>query len=290
MTLTASILIPAFNRAGALRKTLATIVPLCPEDVTILVVDDCSATPDVRLLVSSYEGRVAYARTPTNIGVIGARNFGYRLTSSDIVFHLDDDSYFVDVEFIPRSLAFFSERPRAGVLAFNIRQEPRGLAWASSLAPFEAFSYPGGGCAWRRLAIEAAQPYYPGFWRQGEETEHTLRVYDSGWEVWAMPNQLVAHDESPINRHPRTHKSLASANYLKRVILRAPLRHLPVAAARWLGFTVVHLRSLSLTMLLRELAHKDRGIAATMRDRVPILPATYRRVDAIRLAQKRIMR
>ncbi len=280
-TLTVTIVIPAYNRAEALKRTLAAVTPAVSPAVEVMVVDDCSATAEVEAACALYAGRVRYVRTPRNSGVIGARNYAYGMAEGDIIVNLDDDSHFKSVDILDRSIAEFARNPRLGIIAYNI-ETPAGLGLSADAEPFRCYTYTGCGNAIRRSAMLQAGLLSPYFWRQGEEIEHTLRVYDAGYEAFTYPDMIVEHEESPINRDPRAHTSYHAANYLKRVALLYPMSTIPVGVARWLGFLVKHRKSMSLSQVFRELGRRDRGLAAALRDRRPVSAATFREVQNIK--------
>lgn len=287
--LTATFIIPAYNRADELRRTLKLTAPLASPAVDILVVDDCSSTQDVANVAAEYAGVARYVRTDRNSGVIGARNFAYRLAKGDIIINFDDDSSYASPDTLAVTLAEFARRPRLGVMAYNINTFGR-LTVDPGLETFSSYAYSGGACAYRREALEKAGSLSSLFWRQGEEIEHTLRIYEAGYEVRLHPNLIVNHFESPINRNVRLHLSLTAANHLKRTLLRYPAQRVPIGVARWIGFILRHVRSLSVSEIYRELARKDRGLRATLRHRRPVSDATYLRVNSIKKAEAAIRR
>jgi GT2 family glycosyltransferase len=87
---TVSVIVPTFQRAEALRRTLAALLTLdYPEELLeIIVVDDgsCDSTPAT---VTTFP-RVTYVRQ-SNSGVSVARNRGFWASSSDVLMFVDDD-------------------------------------------------------------------------------------------------------------------------------------------------------------------------------------------------------
>ena len=281
MSLTATIVIPAYERADALDRTLSIVTPLASPAVDILVVDDCSSTPDVAATCARYGDLVQYARTPRNSGVIGARNHAYGLAQGDIVFNLDDDSHFATPEVLAITLDEFEREPRLGLVTYNVR-DARGLALGPEAEPFACYTYSGGASAVRRSVLQRAGALSPLFWRQGEELEHSLRIYDAGFEGKFLPRLIVNHEESLINRDVKKNITLAAANYFKRVILRYPLHQLPMGLLRCFGFIARNLRQLSLGGIASELARSDRGLLAAIRQRRPVRPETFAKLSQIK--------
>jgi GT2 family glycosyltransferase len=276
------ILIPAYERSENLQRTLNVIVGGVESSIDILVVDDCSKGQAIVEACQHYKGRVRYVRTPANLGVIGARNFGIEHLCSDIVLNFDDDSYFESPTIVGDCLTAFRQQPDIGALAFNIHVRDRGDTWNRRLPPFRCRTYTGCGNAWRREAINRVGSFYPGFWRQGEELEHAMRLRDGGYGVLALPSQVVVHEASEIHRNPRLHMSLNAANYLKRIILRVPASELPFALLRWIAFVIRHSGSMSLSQVLLEFRHSERGLRRALQDRNPISTAAYRALEQLK--------
>lgn len=289
MTLTATIVIPAYNRGDALERTLSIVTPLVSSTVDVLVVDDCSPTTIVAATCHRFGNLVRYARTPNNSGVIGARNYAYQLATGDIIFNLDDDSHFATPDVVASTLDEFDRNPQLGVVTYNVR-DPNGLDLEPTTGAFACYTYSGGASAIRRSVLERAGSFCPFFWRQGEEIEHTLRIYDVGYESKFLPHLIVNHEESPINRDVKRHNTLTAANYCKRVVTAYPARDIPIGLLRCFGFILRNVRQLSLAGIAAELSRKDRGIFAVTRHRRPVRVETFRKVLAVKQNELAIRR
>jgi GT2 family glycosyltransferase len=230
-----------------------------------------------------------YARTPHNSGVIGARNYAYQLATGDIIFNLDDDSHFATPDVVASTLDEFDRNPQLGVVTYNVR-DPSGLDLEPTARAFVCYTYSGGASAIRRSVLERAGSLSPFFWRQGEEIEHTLRIYDVGYESKFLPHLIVNHEESPINRDVKRHVTLTAANYYKRVVMAYPARDIPIGLLRCFGFILRNLRQLSVAGIVAELSRKDRGIVAVTRNRRPVRVETFRKVLAIKQNELAIRR
>lgn len=100
-----SVVIPCYNHADVLRRTLDGLVKQTHKPAEIIVVDDAS-TDDPEPVVKSFEGRlnIRYLRLRHNHGAPYARNEGARLTSSPYLLFLD-----ADVELDPQALQMEAE-------------------------------------------------------------------------------------------------------------------------------------------------------------------------------------
>jgi glycosyltransferase involved in cell wall biosynthesis len=87
-----SVIIPTFNRAYCIERTIDSALQQTHRDVEVIVVDDGSTDNTRELIVSRYanEKRVVYTHQK-NTGVAGARNTGFAAAHGDFVALLDSD-------------------------------------------------------------------------------------------------------------------------------------------------------------------------------------------------------
>lgn len=97
---TVSVIIPVFNRAHVLKRTLDGVLKQTFTDFEVLVVDDCSKDDPESVVASFQDSRLRYLRQPVNKGVSAARNRGLREARGPFVAFLDDDD-----EWFPEKLA-----------------------------------------------------------------------------------------------------------------------------------------------------------------------------------------
>ncbi len=83
-----SVVIPTFNRAGAIRDAIESVLDQTLSGVEIIVIDDGS-TDDTKAVVSSYAG-VTYERVEHH-GACAARNRGIELATGEYLLFLDSD-------------------------------------------------------------------------------------------------------------------------------------------------------------------------------------------------------
>ena len=89
-----SIIIPTFNRANVIPRTLDSILSQTHIDWDCIVVDD-SSTDNTVEVISEYaqkDKRISYLTNSRKKGAQGARNTGLYSTSSDWVFFFDSDN------------------------------------------------------------------------------------------------------------------------------------------------------------------------------------------------------
>lgn len=92
-----SIILPTFNRAHLLRRTIASIFNQTYGNFEIVIVDDCS-TDDTREVVASINSsRITYTFLDRNVGPSAARNVGIRVSKGEYVaFQDSDDEWYRD--------------------------------------------------------------------------------------------------------------------------------------------------------------------------------------------------
>ncbi|MAL97651.1 MAG: hypothetical protein CL583_04280 [Alteromonadaceae bacterium] len=97
---TVSVVIPVYNRAHLLKRTLAGVLEQTFDDFEVLVVDDFSSDNPADVVASFEDSRIRYLRQAENRGVAAARNRGLREARAPFIAFLDDDD-----EWFPEKLA-----------------------------------------------------------------------------------------------------------------------------------------------------------------------------------------
>lgn len=113
-----SVIIPTYNRAHLLRRTLDSVRAQTFADFEVLVVDDGS-TDDTEAVVTGYDdARVRYLRQPENRGVSAARNRGLREVRGEFIAFLDSDDEWLPDK-LARQVARFRELPEEVGLVYT---------------------------------------------------------------------------------------------------------------------------------------------------------------------------
>jgi GT2 family glycosyltransferase len=89
VSLRCSVVIPTYNRADCIGRTIASVMAQSLPPDEVIVVDDGS-TDDTAGVVAGFDGRVRYVRQE-NAGVAAARNHGARLAGSEWIAFVDSD-------------------------------------------------------------------------------------------------------------------------------------------------------------------------------------------------------
>ena len=97
MTPLVSVIIPAYNRAGTVDRSLRSVLNQSVHDFEIIVVDDGSSDNTVSVVESFADARIRLLRHDSNLGAGPARNTGMQAAEGDYIAWLDsDDEWFPD--------------------------------------------------------------------------------------------------------------------------------------------------------------------------------------------------
>lgn len=272
-----SVLIPSYLRPDDLEKTLTMTLRQNYPDTEIIVVDDGTPDAAIEKIVVTFPN-VTYIRTPHNIGLIAARNFGALCCSGEFIINLDDDSWLEGDGDIAKIVDFLHTHPDCGVAALNIGLKNRGYLWPADAAPTAQRTYKGCGNVYRRQVIDLVGGYMEEFQRQGEEVERSLRIMDVGYRILSFPAVRVFHAQSAINRNQAKNLAFETANIVRRELIRAPWWLMPVGLARAIRFAARHWRSLDIAVLKSELmGDRVPTISFVIQNRKPVNSWTYLR-------------
>ncbi|QLG29725.1 glycosyltransferase family 2 protein (plasmid) [Halorarum halophilum] len=96
---TVSVIIPTYNRAKPLQRTLDSVLAQTHEDLEAIVVDDASSDETASVMESYDDPRVTFIEHETNKGGSAARNTGIEHATGEYMAFLDSDD-----EWLPRKL------------------------------------------------------------------------------------------------------------------------------------------------------------------------------------------
>ncbi len=124
MTARVDVIIPTFNRATTLPRTLASLHAQTASDWRAIVVDDGSTDGGCADLDACRDSRVTVVRQ-SNAGVSAARNTGLRLSTAPFICFLDADDT-LDPDYIARMTAAAARSSRGAVCGFRY-VDPAGV-------------------------------------------------------------------------------------------------------------------------------------------------------------------
>lgn len=234
-----AVLIPVFNAAAALDRTLES-VDAQEADFDIVVVDDGSRPP-LRLDPGRYRHRLTLLRQERNGGISAALNAGLR-HALDAGYELVARQDAGDLDLpgrLAKQMAFLDRHPEVALVGgwvrqldatgrnlFLLRYPAGGAALRRSMRYGPAFSHPA--CMFRVAALRAVGLYDPGL-ELAEDYELFCRLV-AAFPCANIPEPLIAKLDGPGNvTWDRRFRSRSSR-------LRIQLRHFSAADPHaWLG-------------------------------------------------------
>lgn len=221
-----SVVIPAFNRAELLPKTLDSVWHQTFTDFEIIVVDDGS-TDDTLEYLRSLGGRVRVF-TQANKGPGGARNLAAKHARGDYLAFLDSDDLWFRWT-LKSYEQIITESGRAAFIAgrpFRFRHDEDASRVASSELDFQVFSdYLASGEEWRWWGVSSFIIRRDVFRQVGgftdlhvnaEDADLALRLGDKGRFVQVLGPPTFAYREHDVSAMKNFSASVAGAENLIR--------------------------------------------------------------------------
>lgn len=210
------------NRKAELDRALQSVMT---QDIPleVLVMDDGSEDGTHELVAARYPG-VKLHRSVAHRGLTWQRNLAARLATTEFLISLDDDGVFSTPRVVRQSLADF-DHPRIGAVAipyidcnYNtlLLQAARGAGGIDLTSVFA-----GTAVAFRRAVFQQVGGYRDLYFRQNEETDFALRLFDHGYVIRRGRADPVHHFESSV-RDIRLNAHLCCRNHLLFSWLNVP--------------------------------------------------------------------
>ncbi len=115
-----TVIIPTYNRADKIEKSIRSVLDQTYEDFTLIVVDDCSEDDTGAVVSSISDERIIYHRLAENRGAAGARNEGVKLAQTEyIAFQDSDDMWLPDK--LEKQIEYMDGYPDAGMVYGRMR-------------------------------------------------------------------------------------------------------------------------------------------------------------------------
>ena len=136
-----SVIMPAYNSAGSLERSVGSVKAQTVSDWELLIVDDCSSdgTYDAALALSREDARVRVFSTERNSGPAAARNIALENACGRYAAFLDSDDEWLP-EKLERQIAFMREKSAAFSCTAYDRVDEEGNV-LNRVTPFEKADY-----------------------------------------------------------------------------------------------------------------------------------------------------
>ena len=212
-TSSVSIVILTMNRSSHMRIVLENISlqSLVPEE--IIIIDNHSKEIEQRKnreLAEKY--KADYYLMNENLGVSGGRNFGLKKAKGDIIIEIDDDAEFESIHAIRNARQILKKHKNIGIIAFSILKN-KNMDFRREEFPFfnkmkklnnpltECAWFIGAGHAFRKEIFDKVN-YYNDFYPYGqEEIDLSIRVKDSGYDIFYAKDIKVFHNKTDDARY-----------------------------------------------------------------------------------------
>lgn len=91
-----SVVIPTYNRAGTIKRSIMSVLKQTYKNIEVIVVDDCSTDNTDEIVRKIKDDRVKYYKLKKNSGACVARNFGIEHSHGDFIAFQDSDDEWYD--------------------------------------------------------------------------------------------------------------------------------------------------------------------------------------------------
>ena len=241
-----SIIVPVFNEAPVLQKSISSILNLEYKDYEIIIVNDGS-TDDTKIVAEKFVGfqkgkygkvKVSLINKP-NGGKASALNLGIKVSKAKFALCMDGDSILTPLS-LKMAIRHFVN-PEVGAVAGNVKvlNRKKFLTDLQALEYVEGLNMvrgaqsafrlvnivPGPIGVFRRTAIQSVNYYSSDTF--AEDADLTLRLISQGWKIYYEPNS-ISYTEAPVKlqqllkqRYRWTRGILQSIRKHKKLIVKS---------------------------------------------------------------------
>lgn len=216
------------NRPAELRRALDSLLAQEHVSIDAVVVGNGWDPTGIPEMVKTHH-------LPENLGIPAGRNAGVSQISGEFLCFLDDDSWFLDDDFLINAVRRFEKYPKLGLLQPRItdpeHEDQNPTRWIprlnkrTAVEPSKVFHVGETCLVTKRKLFDETGGWAGGFWYAHEGIELAWRVWDTGTYVWYAGDMRIGH---PIV-DPRRHDEFYRLNARNRVWLAR--RNLPVPFA-----------------------------------------------------------
>lgn len=216
-----SVVIITRNRLEDVRRSIEGYLAQIYPDKEIIVIDNASTDGTREMMKESYPD-IKYLWLPDNFD-IRTINIGIEMSSGDIIWRTDSDSYPENPDAFDKAIEIFEKFPDIDIIAtedIEVRNNYEPWDWYpipidKSKMPedgFKANFFPGTGAAIKRKVFDKIG----GFWEFGfEELDFCTRAIMAGFKVRYFPNIRTLHYASPGDRNAANRWVMASKQHIR---------------------------------------------------------------------------
>lgn len=212
-TSSVSIVILTMNRSMHMKTVLENIAKQSLAPCEIIIVDNNSESKEQKQnekLAKEY--KADYYLMNDNLGVSGGRNYGLKKAKGETIIEIDDDAEFESVDAIKNAHQYLNSNKNIGIIAFSILKN-KNMEFRKEEFPFfnkskqinrpltECAWFIGAGHAFRNEIFDKVN-YYNDFFPYGqEEIDLSIRVKDSGYDIFYAKDIKVFHNKTDDARY-----------------------------------------------------------------------------------------
>lgn len=198
----ATLIIVTRNRINFLSKMLyETRKQVRYKDLEIVVAND-GGESDFSEKFKLLFPEINFLYFPEQLGLIKLRNDLFKISDSEFVFFLDDDSWFDQEDAIVNALEVFKDYPEAGILNFRVKLRTGEMIPSIVIGkePYNVGSFIGCAHAIRKSFFLNSDIYDEDYFRQGEERDLSIKCIEKGYNIMQVNNIIVCHNQVEAGR------------------------------------------------------------------------------------------
>ena len=115
-----TVIIPTYNRADKIEKSIKSVLDQTYEDFTLIIVDDCSKDNTEEVVAGINDERIVYHKLSENKGAAGARNEGVKLAQTEFIAFEDSDDFWLQDK-LDKQIKYMDEHPDVGLVYGKIK-------------------------------------------------------------------------------------------------------------------------------------------------------------------------
>jgi glycosyltransferase involved in cell wall biosynthesis len=188
-----SIIIPCFNDASFIEKSVSSAINQDYENIEVVVVDDGS-DQNTKNVLRNIESKISKLITQKHNGVSAARNMGISVATGKYVLTLDSDDYF-DETFCDKAVKLLEENVDAKIVSCYAKRFGQGKEDIirhsdSSIRDFLKYNHTLGNALFYKKDWELAGGYDEDMKKGYEDWEFFIRLLKNGGRSMIIPEVL----------------------------------------------------------------------------------------------------
>lgn len=220
-----SVAIVTWNRSAEVLRAIESVYKQSYRSIEIVVADSASSDNTVEKIKKQYP-EVKIIQLHRNMGCPEGRNIAFANCSGEIIFSLDDDAWIAPAT-LNYCLDKFKQDSSLGVVTCNVVEPNNDLI--KNEKDFYCNCFQGCAFAIKRKVLNEVGYFPSDYFRQGEETDLSLRIIDKGYSMIFCKNAIIYHERSIVNRNDKLFMFYSTRNDLYTIIKRYPLYLIPFA-------------------------------------------------------------